>query len=129
MEPHKDNLPPSLADLVPQWIDDPKAFLCPADAAPMKIRKDFLCSYRYIGNIPALDITADQFVVYDRTPHDEGRNVAHFDGHVRHYAEQEFKKKLAEQYEEFKPLMAKPGFPGDRERVKAFFEDKDFTEK
>ena len=43
--------------------------------------------------------------------------------------EAQFRKQLAEQYEEFKPLMAKPDFPGDRDRVKAFFEDKDFEEK
>lgn len=70
-----------------------------------------------------------QFIAYDRTPHAGGRNVAHFDGHVQFYPEEEFIAELARQYEEFKPLMARPDFPGDEARARAFFEDQDFDEK
>jgi len=48
---------------------------------------------------------------------------------VRRYGEREFRRVLAEQYEEFKKLMQRPDFPGDKARVKAFFEDRDFAEK
>jgi prepilin-type processing-associated H-X9-DG protein len=126
---NNDKLPPSLAELFPKYLDYPKVLICPADKAPMKIRNGLPCSYRYIGNGPWREITVVFFIAYDRTPHDGGRNVAYFDGHVHHASEQDFQNALAKLDEQLKPLMAKPDFPGDRDRVKAFCEDKDFPEE
>ena len=119
-------MPPSLADLFPKYLGDPKVLICPADKSPMKIRNGFPCSYRYIGNVPRL---GSSFIAYDHAQHDGGRNVAYWDGDVHHVSEQDFKEGLAKMYEQLKPLMTKPDFPGDRTRVKAFCEDKDFPEE
>jgi hypothetical protein len=126
---NNESMPSSLADLFPEYLAKPTVLFCPNDEAPMSIKKGMQCSYRYIGNVPDKDAWSDLFVTYDHADDEGGRNVGHMDGSVRHYPEQEFQKKLAEQYEKFKPLMEKPDFPGDRDRVKAFFEDKDFEEK
>ena len=119
-------MPPSLADLFPKYLDDPKVLICPADSSPMKIRSGLLCSYRYIGNVPRI---GSSFIAYDHAQHDGGRNVAYWDGDVHHASEREFKEGLAKMYEQMKPLMAKTDFPADRERVKAFCEDKDFQDE
>ena len=127
---HKGNLPASLADLFPQYIGgNGPALLSPSDPAPMKIKNGMACSYRFIGNVPLSDAPPELFIAYDHAAHDGARNVLHSDGHVQLYPEVEFRTKLAEQYEKLKPIMAKPDFPGNRDRVKAFFEDKDFEEK
>jgi beta-lactamase regulating signal transducer with metallopeptidase domain/protocatechuate 3,4-dioxygenase beta subunit len=120
-------LPRSLADLFPQYLTNPKVLVCPADKTPMTIKNGLACSYRYIGNVRR-DF-GSLFIVYDHAQHDGGRNVAYYDGDVHHVAEQDFKAALAKMYEQLKPLMAKADFPGDRERVKAFCEDKDFPEE
>jgi len=129
-EPNDDNLPPSLADLVPAYVPDARLLVCPSDGAPFMIKGGMPCSYRYIGNIPFRDVGPDQMIAYDHQSHaGRGRNVAHFDGHVRWYNEWEFQEKLQEQYDAFEALLAKPDFRGDEERVRAFFEDRDFAEK
>ena len=130
-EPNDDNLPPSLADLVPAYLDNPRVLICPSDGDPMRIRNGLPCSYRYIGNVPVREAWPGLIVLYDHTPHarGRGRNAGHYDGHLRRYSEGEFKVKLAEQYEQMKKIMAKPGFPGDPGRVKAFYEDRDFSEE
>jgi len=128
-EPNADNLPPSLADLFPAYLDNPRVLIAPWDKRPLTIKKGFRCSYRYIGNIPFRDVGPGQFVLYERMSRNGRRAVAHFDGHVRRYREREFRRILARQYEEFKKLMQRPDFPGDKARVKAFFEDRDFVEK
>jgi prepilin-type processing-associated H-X9-DG protein len=126
---NNDKLPPSLAELFPKYLADPKVLICPADKSPMKIKYGLPCSYRYIGNVP-LDIMLRGFIVaYDHAQHYGGRNVLYFDGHSHHASEQDFQKSLAALYEQLKPLLAKPDFPGDRDRVKAFCEDKDFPEE
>jgi beta-lactamase regulating signal transducer with metallopeptidase domain len=127
---NNDNLPSSLADLVPKYLDDPKVLICPADKAPMKIKNGLLCSYRYIGNkLNWRDAGPGTIIAYDHAEHDGGRNVACLDGHTGHIFEEDFKKHLAQLYEQFKPLIAKFDFPADRNRVKAFYEDKDFPEE
>ena len=55
-EPNADNIPPSLADLFPAFMTDPKLLVSPSDNAPMKIKNGMLCSYRYIGNVPFREI-------------------------------------------------------------------------
>ncbi len=127
---HKGNLPATLADLFPQYIGgNGQALISPSDPAPMKIKNGMVSSYRFIGNVSLHNAPPELFVAYDHTPFSGARNVLHADGHVQRYTEQEFRKQLAKQYEQFKPIMAAPDFPGDRDRVKAFFEDKDFEEK
>ena len=122
------NIPPSLADLFPKFLDNPKALVSPSDDTPMKIKNGMPCSYRYIGNVPN-DTKPDFAILYDHEPRGGVRVVGFCDGHARRMPEGEFRQQLAEQYEQFKPIMAKPDFHGDRDRVKAFFEDKDFEEK
>jgi competence protein ComGC len=126
---HNQNMPSSLADLLPQYLAQPRVLICPNDQAPMVIRNGMKCSYRYIGNVPEKDSWSDLFIVYDHAVDEGGRNVVHYDGFISFYSEEEFHRTLAEQYEKFKPILARPDFPGDRDRVKAFFEDKDFPEK
>lgn len=132
-EAHADNMPPSLDALFPAFLASQKVLVCSADQTPMKLKNGCPCSYRYIGNTPFRDAGPGQFVAYDHLPHRDGRgfgrNVAHFDGHVRFYNEQEFHNELARQYELFKPLMARPNFPGNEARARAFFEDQDFEEQ
>jgi hypothetical protein len=128
-EPNADNIPPSLADLFPKYLDEPKVLVSPSDDAPMKIKNGMLCSYRYIGTVPILDMGPGTMIIYDHTPNVGQRVVGFFDGHIRRMPEPQFRRQLAEQYEQFKPIMAKPDFTGNRDRVKAFFEDKDFEEK
>lgn len=128
-EDNEDNLPLSLADLFAAYPDIPRVLMCPSDGAPFLIKGGMLCSYRYIGNVPFRDVGSDLMIAYDHVPHAGGRNVAHFDGHVQRYREEEFRAKLQQQYEEFKELMARPGFPGDKERARAFYEDRDFAEE
>jgi prepilin-type processing-associated H-X9-DG protein len=126
---NNDKWPRSLADVVPKYLSDPKVLICPADKTPMTIKNGLPCSYRYIGNAPWSDIKTPWFILYDHAAHDGGRNFVFFDGHTHHLYEQDFQKVLAGLYEQLKPLMAKPDFPGDRDRVKAFCEDKDFPEE
>jgi hypothetical protein len=128
-ESNADNIPPSLADLFPNLLNEPKVLISQSDDAPMKIKNGMLCSYRYIGTVPFNDMGPGSMILYDHTPHANERAVGFFDGHVLRMPEPVFRQQLAIQYEEFKLLMAKPDFPGNRDRVKAFFEDKDFEEK
>jgi hypothetical protein len=123
------NMPASLADLLPEYVGDPRMLVSPADSAPLKIKNGMSCSYRYIGNVPLHDAPPGLFIAYDHAALGGERNVLDCVGHAQRYPEAEFRKLLAEQYEKFKPIMAKPDFSGDRDRVKAFFEDKDFEEK
>jgi len=127
---HKGRLPASLADLFPEYVAGAaQIFKCPSDRAPMRIKKGLRCSYRYIGNVPRGDARPDLIIAYDHRPHRRMRNALHLDGHVNGYTERMLRKRLAEQYARFKELIKGPQFPGDRERVKAFFENRDFRER
>ena len=128
-EPNQENIPPTLADLVPAYIDNPRVFVAPWDNNPFAIKNGFRCSYRYIGNVPFRDVGPNQFILYERIPRNGMRTVAHFDGHVRRYPEGLFRQQLAQQYADFQQLMQAPDFPGNKERAKAFFEDRDFAEQ
>ena len=128
-EPNADNIPPSLADLSPKYLDDPKVLVSPSDKAPMKLKNGMLCSYRYIGFLSFRDLGPNSIILYDHKSNAGQRVVGFFDGFVQRIPEAQFRKQLAEQYEQFKPIMEKPDFHGDRDRVKAFFEDRDFPEK
>ena len=111
MEPNDDNIPPSLADLFPKFLDNPKVLVSPSDNEPMKIKNGMLCSYRYIGAVPLRDMGPGRMILYDHEPRAGVRIVGFYDGHVRRMPEAEFRRQLAEQYEQFKPIMEKPDFP------------------
>ncbi len=129
-EPNDDFFPPSLADLFPAYLDNPRVLVAPWDKEPPLIKNNLRCSYRYIGKIPFRDVGPNQLVLYEHVSSDgRRRNVAYFDGHVKSHAEMEFQRQLAEQYERFKGFMEDPNFVGDKERIQAFFEDRDFPEQ
>ena len=128
-EPNADQIPPTLADLVPAYIDNPRVFIAPWDDHPFTIKNGYRCSYRYIGRIPFEKVGINQFIIYEQTPRNGQRAVGHFDCHVKRYPEAVFQQELARQRERFREFMKAPDFPGDKERVKAFFEDRDFAEQ
>ncbi len=82
-EPNADNIPPSLADLFPNFLNEPKVLISPSDNAPMKIKNGMLCSYRYIGAVPFNEMGPGSMILYDRTAHADRRAVGFFDGHVQ----------------------------------------------
>lgn len=125
-EPHHDLYPSSLADLFPKYLDYPDALVCPSTKKSPILGNGMTCSYRYLGPVLSMDAFPALFIVYDRPTNHQGRNVGLFNGQIEFYKEAEFKQALATQYERLKPVMDRADFPGDRERARAFFEDKDF---
>ncbi len=121
--------PASLADLFPLYVDNPRVLVAPWDEGPFALKNGMACSYRYVGKLNTAGLRSDTIMAYEHRPNRGGRNALHLDGHVRFYDEGAFREKLAAQYEEMKKRMQKPGFPGDSERIKAFYEDRDFQEE
>ena len=86
--------------------------------------------YRYIGNVLCGTSARDSSLPTITFPTVSG--VTWYSSTVtwwNSFRRPSFRSCCPRLYEKFKPLMAKPDFPGDRDRVKAFCEDKDFPEK
>jgi Protein of unknown function (DUF3352) len=131
MEPNQGHIPNNLAELVPDYIDDPRVFIAPWDGNPqvMGRGKGLKTSYLYVGRVHFRDIGPNYILLYDRMPQNGMRTAAHFDGHTKRYREHAFQRKLAAQYKQTKVWMARKNFPGNRDQVKAFYEGRHYVPK
>ena len=118
-------LPASLAELYPDYLDDADVLVCPADRNPMDIGKGLKSSYYYVGKISAWRAGPMVIVAYDkRGNHRDGRNAAFVDGHVEFIPEADFRRRLQESLD----MLKRRGWEGltaeEQARIEAFYTDR-----
>lgn len=124
--------PARLRDLMPAYIDNARLFQCPSAARRMGPEGKPLPSYRFVGNLATLQrfIGPETIFIYDiKGNHPGGRNVGHFDGHVKWYDEADFQQALARSYKGIKDGIAWAKKQGrkisvDMKKLEAFHHDR-----
>ena len=101
-ESDKEEYPPSLADLYPDYADFERAFVCPSDKNPVDIGNGLRCSYVYLGAATG-SASSNTVILYEAAGnHARGRNCVYKDGSSRCLSEEEFRRALAHGLADFK---------------------------
>lgn len=102
---HNDELPPSLADLMPAYLQDPMIFKCPSAGDEPQPPGKFQTDYNYVGWLPANVAGANTVIAYDK-PENHGTagvNCLFFDGHVSWFSGANFRARLEQSFVTIKP--------------------------
>jgi prepilin-type processing-associated H-X9-DG protein len=118
---HNGELPNTLEELVPLYIDDARVFQCPsAKDRPLAPGEKFRIDYDYLGHLPPGVAKPNTIIAYDKPGNHAGRrNCLYYDGHVGRVLEADLPRELQESLDGLKPWLDKQ--PEDvQKRVKAF---------
>jgi prepilin-type processing-associated H-X9-DG protein len=91
---HEDKFPPTLTDLMPDYLTDEGLFHCPTDTSKEP-------SYLYVPGLSVTDEPTLMLVIERAGIHARGRNVLFVDAHVAWMDEQAFQAQWAQEREKF----------------------------
>ena len=91
-------MPASLAEIVPDYLSSADVLVCPADQDPMKLGEDMKTSYHYVGRLgkAARATNASRIIIAYEKPgsHLDRTNALFMDAHAESMTEQQLRDRL-----------------------------------